>query len=345
MGMAYNELRDLAIVVAKAENAAPIAYSFGDKKYSYADLQDVLRDELKELAGSYNAYRRNKLTIFELMQEVIDEVLPNKVIAAIGRFAEVRQYGQGQKAIFKKKAGKIRAKAFITKVGLSGIYETFTLDNEYFEVNTMAFGGAAQVGFERFLDGTVDFADLLDVIVVGLEEAIYTEVQSALKSATSKIPAANQASVASFDAAAITKLKGIIDIVKAYGGNANIFCTSTFAAGLSGDTGSYFTSDIDRAEYRDMGYVGKFHTANVIVLPQSYNDLNNTETVIDPEYAYIMPTGGQGSEQVVKVALEGDTVIDEVVNVDRSREIQAYKKFGVAVLSANHYGIFRNTGL
>ena len=42
-------------------------------------------------------------------------------------------------------------------------------------------GGAAQIGFEEFLDGRVDFADVLEIIMEGLDDAIYLEIERALK--------------------------------------------------------------------------------------------------------------------------------------------------------------------
>jgi hypothetical protein len=115
----------LAKQVAKGSRNAPTAYRFNDKEYSFALLNETLRDEFNVLAGSYNAFRRNKNDIFEIMQEVIDEVLPAKILAAYGDWAEVKQYGQGNKPSFVKRTGVQRAKTFITKVGLAGIYEVF----------------------------------------------------------------------------------------------------------------------------------------------------------------------------------------------------------------------------
>jgi hypothetical protein len=62
------------------------------------------------------------------MQEVIDEVAPNRIRDVIGMFAEVKTYGQGTKARFKIKKGRNNVKRFITKVGLGGVFERVRLD-------------------------------------------------------------------------------------------------------------------------------------------------------------------------------------------------------------------------
>ena len=45
------------------------------------------------------------------------------------------------------------------------------------------------------------------------------------------------------------------------------------------------------------------------------------------------------------LAFEGQTVIDEFKNADRSRDIHAYKKFGVATFATNAMAAYKNTSL
>ena len=180
MGLQFNDMLALAKTVAHAKPSAPTAYSFGDKKYSYNELQETLRDEFKELAGTYAIYRENKNTIFALIEQTIEDVLPQRVLEQYGSFAEVKTFAQGDKPIFTQRitvASRRRAKTFIGKVGLAGLYEVFKLDGQSYEVTTNAVGGAAQIGFEEWLDGRVDFADVLDIVMDGIDECIYVEIE------------------------------------------------------------------------------------------------------------------------------------------------------------------------
>ena len=68
----------------------------------------------------------------------------------------------------------------------------------------------------------------------------------------------------------------------------------------------------------------------------------NGEKVINPAYAYVFPTGG---EKVVKIAFEGNTIVDEFKNADRTREIQVYKKVGVGVMVNNGICAYVNSAL
>lgn len=197
------------------------------------------------------------------MQEVIDDVLPKRVIEAYGDWAEIKQYGQGKTVQFVKRAGKKRAKQFITKVGLAGIYEVFKLDKEFYEVETTAYGGAAQIGLEEFLDGLIDFADLLDILLEGLDECVYREIAKAMKSVESQLPGANKANGAGFVPAEFDKL---LTVSRAYG-EPVIYATLELATKIVPETN--WISDADKVAMRTQGYVGIYKGCKVIVMPQS----------------------------------------------------------------------------
>ena len=335
-----NDLITLAKTVANANPASQVAYSYGDTKLSYSALNETLRNELRELAGSYALYRENKNTIFELIEETINDVLPKKVLEQYGMFAEVRTFAQGDKPVFVQKitsAARRRAKQFVTKVGLAGVYEVFKLDGKVLTVETEAFGGAAQIGFEEFLDGRVDFADLLEIVMEGLDEAVYREIAKALVAAVDSLQGTNKSTQDQF---VETEMDRLISIAEAYG-NSTIYCTYEFAATMVPAEG--WRSDEHKNERWNNGYIGNYKGHNVIVLQQSYEDETNTTKVIDPSYAYIIPTGN--GEKPVKIAFEGPTAVKDVDNEDWSREVRVYKKFGVATLITNNICVYRNTSL
>ena len=340
MSLNKSDLVKLAKVVANANPASQVAYSYGEDKFSYAELNETLRSELKELAGTYALYRENKNTIFSLIEETIDDVLPKKVLEQYGQFAEIKTFAQGDKPVFTQRittAAKRRAKQFITKVGLAGVYEVFKLDGKSYEVPTSAFGGAAQIGFEEFLDGRVDFADVLDIVMEGLDECVYLEIERALKGAVTNLQAANKATENSFVESAMDNL---ISVADSYG-QATIYCTYEFAATMVPAEG--WVSDDMKNQKWNNGYLANYKGHRVIVLPQSYEDETNAVKVIDPAYAWIIPTGG--NDKPVKVAFEGQAIVNEYVNRDLSREVQVYKKLGVAAIITNNICVYVNTSL
>ena len=340
MALNRNDLITLAKTVAKANPSSQVAYSFGEEKFSYSDLNETLRSELKELAGSYALYRENKNTIFALIEETVNEILPIKVAEQYGRFAEVQTFAQGDKPVFKVKisaAARRRAKQFITKVGLAGVYEVFKLDGKSYEIQTTAFGGAAQISIEEFLDGRVDFADLLEIVMEGLDEAIYKEIETALIAAADSLQGANYHSEGAFSETEMDKLIAVADSY----GKSTIYCTYEFAATMV-PTEGWMSDDMKNQKWNN-GYLANYKGHNVIVLNQSFTDETNTVKAFDPSRAYIIPAGS--NEKPVKIAFEGSTLVDERSNADWSKEIQVYKKLGVGTIITNNICVYRNTSL
>ncbi len=340
MALQKKELFTLAKTVAKANPSAAVAYSFGDSKYSYKELDDTLRAELREIAGTYALYRENKNILFELIEQVIDEVLPQRVIEQYGQFADIRTFAQGDKPVFSVKASqasKARAKKFVTKVGLAGVYEVFKLDGYTLEVPTEAWGGAAQIGFEEYLDGRIDMADVVEIINDGLNECVFREIAKALKSAVGQIANTNKKSDNTF---VQTKMDQLLQIADAYG-KATIYCTFEFAATMVPDNN--WISNEQKNTMWNVGYLANYKGHNVVILPNSFEDTGNTVKVMDPSYAYIIPTG---ADKPIKVAFEGDAAVREWENKDWSREIQTYKKFGIGMVGLNAgICVYQNTSL
>lgn len=339
MALSKKDLIALGKKVASANPSVATAFAYNGENFSYEQLNDTFRDELLEISSTYALFRENKNTIFSLMEEIIDDVLPKKVLEAYGQFAEIKTFKQGDKPVFVQRitsAAKRRGKQFVTKVGLAGIYEVFKLDGKTLEVPTEAFGGAAQIGFEEFLDGRVNMADVLDIIMEGLDESIYREIAKSLIGAAKNLQESNHVVHAGFDEAEMDKLLAVADSY----GQSTIYCTFEFAATMVPAEG--WRSDAMKDQRWNNGYLANYKGHNVIVLPQSYEDETNATKVIDPAYAYIIPTGAQ---KPVKVAFEGQTIVRDIDNADMSKEVQVYKKFGVATMITNNICIYNNTDL
>lgn len=340
--MTIQEIKELAIHAAKGTAPA---------EYSSSQVDKALVDGLKGLAGSINQFMKNRYDIYEIIIAAAEEVVPNKVIDALGIFAEVKQVAQGQKAMYKRSGlGKARAKQFLTQVGLSGVYETFRLDSDTFEVGAHAVGGAVTIDFERMLDNAETMAEVMEVLTEGLVDSVYVEVQRALLAAadetTSLLPEANLVTNDTFNSDDMFKL---ISVVRTYGGNAVIFAPPEFINEMGPDAivpvgtnyqGVYHPQDIDAIH--NQGYINIFRGTPIVQMPQSFVDENNDKVVMNPRTAYVLPAG---KERIVKVTMEGETQIHDFKNRDNSMEIHLYKKIGVGIMTYNNWGVYVNTGI
>ena len=342
MALDRNSLIALAKATAKASMNPSASYDFEGKNLTFEALNETFRNEMNELAPNFREYRNNKNLIFELIEVGIDEILPAKVLQNYGQFADVKTYAQGDKPMFNiriSEASRARAKKnFVTRVGLAGRYEVFKLDGISYEIPTSAWGGAAQIGFEEFLDGRIQMSDVYDIVLEGMDEAVYREIAKALAAAVDNVPAVNKTTQTEFVEAQMDKL---VQIADAYG-KSTIYCTFEFAATML--PAEAWASDAMKQERWDIGYFTSYKGHNVIILPQSFEDTTNTTKVMDPSIAYIIPTG---AEKPVKVAFEGETAVREVEsNEDWSREIQTYRKFGAGVVLVNPgICVYKNSSL
>ena len=334
-------------------------------KFSTQDIKDSLRNEIHKIANDYYSYQKNKWDLFEIMQEAYTEILPKEIENFIGAFAEVKTVPLNQTAQFKIKRGRRRAKQFITTVALSGVYESFRLDSDTFEVKGRAIGGAAYIDFERYLCGDEDIAESTELLFEGLQDALYREIQKALLAAVNAEdrPAANKAYSNGFDPVLMRRLCDTARVYSSNGG-VTIYATPEFvsamgpeAVGLPIVYGNAHIAQADNAvaaatpvynprnieEIAQYGRIKTFQGNPIVELPQSFTDERNETYVMNPAAAYIFPNG---DTKPVKVVFEGPTQFNEWSATegqrDRNFEIEVYQRVGVAILTNYDWCIYVN---
>ena len=343
MALTRDQLIELARANAKASLNPSVAYSFSGEKLSAEALNKTFIKELNGLGATPQDFRENKNLIYTLIEVGLTEVLPQKVLQNYGQFADVRTFAQGTRPVYKvriSEASKKRAKQFVTRVGLAGRYEVFKLDGYSLEVPTAAYGGASRIEWEELLDGRMTMNDYYSLVLEGMDEAVYREIAKALEATVLNIPTTNKTAQTGFNEAAMDQLLMTADVY----GKSTIYCTFEFAATMVPTTttgsGSSATTGINwdalsgnmKEQVWNNGYFTAYKGHQVIILPQSFTDETNKEKVIDPSYAWIIPTG---AEKPVKVAFEGSAQVKSFDNRDWSTEIQTYQKLGVATYMIN----------
>ena len=338
-----SEFVKLAKIAATAKPGSPVAYSFKEDKFSYDEVQETLRAQFKELAPDYRGYRENKNTIFRIIEETLSEIVPERVKENYAQFAEVKHFAQGDKPIFRRKTmanNRNRGKQFVTRVGLAGIYEVWKLGSaqESFEVPTSAIGGAAQIGFEEFLDGRVDWAELVNILYEGIDDLVFEEIGEALNEGINQLPAKNCVVAPGFQEAAFV---ASLNSAKMYG-NVTIYCTNEFAVKMIPQEAWRYTEAMKDELYRT-GRLSGYKSEKVVILPNSYKNAFDDVKVLDPSLCWIIPSAAD--QKPVKVAFEGDLYTNEFENYDWSRDIHMYEKVGVSCMMDNAIHVYKDTSL
>lgn len=342
--MTLQELRELARHAIN--RTAP-------ENFSVENVDSALADQFRAMTKTVNDYQRNKFDIFDIIIENADTIVPAKVMEQLNAFAEIRQVKDGEKVYFKRgPLGKNRAKKFLTQVGLDGVYETFRLDTETFTIGIKSIGGAVSIDFDRLTTGAESLQEFMNVLAEAQVDGIYAEIQNALMNAMANMPTRNKTS-GSYSA---SNLQEIVNTVKAYGGQATIFAAPEFVNAMGPDviTPAVFNAttagnglrafpvqdDID-AIHRT-GSIKIFRGTPIVEFRQSFLDEKNEKIMINPQYAYVLPSA---KEKVVKIVMEGGTQMWDATNRDRSIEINSYRKVGVGINAYNNWGVYRNTGI
>lgn len=338
--MNLKELKKLTKAITSYGKKNSTNFSLQGVVLSYEAMNETLKEEINSMCqGGYIDYERNKLDLFELIQESVDAILPPELEKFFEGFCDVKQYGNNDKPeITLKKTNKnLRARSFVTKVSPAGVYEVFRLSKQgKFTIEMQAVGGAAQISLEDFLNGRIDWNEMLEVITLGMQDRLYEEIMATLAKIERSLPTANKGSSANFDPKPFEKVLGTVSIY----GSPIIYCTEVFAREIT--EGTDWASEDEKKARRNVGYLANYKNAKIVILPQSFKDETNTEKVIDDSKAYIFPAGRQG---LIQIALQGDTQVKDIDNEDWSKEIQTYKKFGLAAIVFNDIATYEITSL
>ena len=309
-------------------------------QFSISEMEETFRAEVAKLVCNEDgkidmyAWKENSNQVFQIMSEILAEVEPKKMAKVFEMFADIKKVGEGEKARFKIKKGIRNVKRFITRVALAGVYERVRLDRDFVDVDTYAHGGAVYQTMEGFLSGSENITELLGIFMEELENAVYEDLLVALNGLVANLPAANKGAGGAFVKA---DFDNVLNTVSAYG-TPIIFTTRAFAqTNLLPATG--WVSDIAMEEMRNQGYLGTYLGARVVILEQTFTDPSNTVKVLDEKTAYIVPAGSM--EKPIKISLEGAIQIRSLDREDWSMEMQIYRKLGIAVVNANHIGIYK----
>lgn len=335
--------------------ATGTAINYENEQYSASDADNAARQALiSDLGRDYKSYRENKNMIFRLIEETLDVVLPTRVFASLGAFADVRTFGNNETIKFRYKVGQNRGRAYAIRLAPGGKAEFFRLDEKELTLNADSRGVAGLIRLEDYLDGKVSMAELTNIVLQSLEDQIFMDIQLMLIGSASQ--SRPESTVYSSNAFSETVMKSAIRVAAAYGsGTATIFCTLEFAQAMT-PTGFSSTSSApnhpnrdprDVAEIRDRGWFGKWWGADVVVLPNSFTDEFNQEFVLDPKIAYVFPGSSLLPDgKVVKIGFQGDAIVKEFDNRDGSMELQMYKKMVVGLAGPlNSWCIVENRGL
>lgn len=315
--------------------------------FSAEDVNSAAVNKLAEELGltensSVREIRSVEARAFALIEESVDEILPKKLDAVLGEFAETRTFPRDAEIVFNiEKIGKNRAKLTISKGARGGIYRAAKLDSRYFSLNGSTYTVAVYVTLEEILLGTMSLSELFNNILEGFEEIVYKEVFNALSTGAAAMGVDHK--VTTTKANLGDALDSVLPIVKSYG-IPTIFgfyeTVSSIYNPLASASG--YPNIEDSADIRRYGHVQLYKGVRVVELPNyivADNGGTNVTWAYGTDKVFVVPSGAKP----VKVGLRGDMYIQKNVQAVGSEKWEAHKMMGVGVAMANNYAVITVT--
>jgi len=315
-----------------------LAIDIYDKKtgeFSVDDANEALRQELVSLTGTdkidYKTMRRFKPEVFEILEEALDVLVGRMIEEEFNGFAEVHNVDWGDSKRFTVENPDLFKVALIAD-GTNNLRRQ-RLENGSLTVETFMRGVKIYEEFYRFLAGRIDWVKLVNKVGTSYNNKIYTLVYQAIYDSYSTL-SATYGKTGTFSSATLSDL--IQHVEAAAGVEATIYGTKN----ALGKVTTAQVSDNMKDVYNQQGFYGTFLGTPMQKVNQVHTPGTDT-FAIDNNFLLIVPQGG---EKLVKIVIEGDSIIEEgnnKTNMDDSLEYIFKKKSGIAVVTASKYGIYR----
>lgn len=311
------------------------------EKVTRQDLENYLRDTINNdiLKGAtlYQAYRRNNIVLFEIIEEIVNITISNDFvdIPFIDNFVEFKNRALGDKT-----AWYSEGKSYVTVASFAGNHwdtnrealdagEEYTLEKEWVYIHVYD-------EFERFLLGIASLERLTDVIYKSFNKYIKERTYVMFQSVMDVVPAEFNANGNSEDA-----VGDLCDLVQAAGGYANLTIAGTKSAlrKLGAIVPDKYFADSQREAKASTGTIGEWEGNKLMVIPQVIKQ-GTFELALDNDVVFIMG----GDVKPIKVEFIGDTrtqnVTDHRVNNDMTYDLQVQTLFGMGFELPQAFGCF-----
>ena len=311
------------------------------EKVTRADLEDYLRNTINNdiLKGAtlYQAYRRNNIVLFEIIEEIVNLTISNDFadIPFIDNFVEFKNRALGDKT-----AWYSEGKSYVTVASFAGNHwdtnrealdggEEYTLKKEWVYIHVYD-------ELERFLLGIASLERLTDVIYKSFNKYIKERIYVMFQSVMSVVPSEFSANGNSEEA-----VGNLVDLVQAAGGYSNMTIAGTKGAlrNLGALIPDKYFADSQREARASTGTIGEWEGNKLMVIPQVIKE-GTFELALSNDVIFVMG----GDVKPIKVEFIGDTRTQEArdgrVNNDMTLELQVQTCFGMGMELPQAFGKF-----
>lgn len=313
------------------------AYTGVSNTYSKNDLQDAVRNAIREACGgewNYYKFMDNRYKVFAIIAENMPVAMNASLAGKFGEFAEFKDTAMGDLNYFDVEDNTVYP-VYTAARGNADVERQKIIDRN-FSVPTQMKIIKLYDELDRFMAGKIDLARMTDKATVGFENHVGLLISDAIYGSYSAVDTDYKAT-GTFAAAT---LQDIIEHVKAATGAERLqIWGSTSALANVADGAGY--SDRSKDRFNSVGYYDTFRGVDLFALPQAY--LPGTQTfAVTRTYLIVLPA----NEKIVKVVFEGDALVnmdDGMSRNDLQPEILYGRRVGAAAITVaeGKYGIYK----
>ncbi len=309
-------------------------------KVGRKDLENYLRDTINKdiLKGAslFQAYRRNNLVMFEIMEEIVNVTISEDVLNSpfIEAFVEIKNRLLGDKTAFYHEGGLLSVASFAgnhwdTNRQAIDLGEEFTLPKEWIYIHVYD-------ELERFLLNITSLERLTDKVYKSINKYIQDRLYVQFQNVASVVPMDFVRSGNSEEA-----IGELCDLVQAAGGYDSLTIAGTKGAlrKLAGIIPDKMFANSQKEAKAQTGSIGDWEGNNLMIIPQTLKS-GTFELALNDSQLFIMG----GDVKPIKLEFIGDTRTDMDTtgkkNNDMTIDIQIQTLMAIGMVLPPYFGMF-----
>ena len=327
---------DLTLDLARSDFALHV----DNDKVKRADLEDYLRNKINNdiLKGAtlFQAFRRNNLVMFEIVEEIVNVTISEDVLNSpfIEAFVEVKNRLLGDKTAFYHEGGLLSVASFAgnhwdTNRQAIDLGDEFTLPKEWIYIHVYD-------ELERFLLKITSIERLTDKIYKSINKFIQDRLYIQFQNVASVVPTEFVRNGNSEE-----KVGELCDLVSAAGGYTSLTIAGTKGAlrKLAAIIPDKMFANSQKEAKAQTGSIGDWEGNNLMIIPQTLKS-GTFELALNDSQLFIF-----GADvRPIKLEFIGDTRSDIDTtgkkNNDMTADIQVQTLMGIGMILPQYFGMF-----
>lgn len=331
------KIYDLALDLARGDFSLHVDKDKVGRKDLENYLRDTINNDILKGATLFQAFRRNNLVMFEIMEEIVNVTIGEDVLNSpfIEAFVEVKNRFLGDKTAWYHEGGLLSVASFAgnhwdTNRQSLDLGEEFTLPKEWIYIHVYD-------ELERFLLNITSLERLTDKVYKSINKYIQDRLYLQFQNVASVVPTDFVRSGNSEDA-----IGGLCDLVQAAGGYDSLTLAGTRGAlrKLAGVIPDKMFANSQKEAKAQTGSVGNWEGNKLMIIPQTLKSGTFTLALNDSQL-FVMG----GDVKPIKLGFIGDTRSDIDTtgkkNNDMTVDIQIQTLMEIGMILPAYFGLFQ----